>query len=461
MAHIPIIRPGGIYTSRDREMLFTLQGEPFSELSQTPPLLLTRIINELMAAPTQPLEERIAAIKRAGRIFAEETVAGESPEEYCRNCVQVSGLPLSIMQRSLAEMASFMQAIESEVQAQKPHGAIHAPKNIAEVDIAALWVPRGKTLAVVAPGNHPMTHVSWIQALAFGYHVAVRPGRREPFTPLRLIQSLLLAGLHPGHLAYLPCSHRSVESMIEAADLAIVYGNESTVERYQGQRDVLVRGPGHSKILVEQDLLPSHLLQTLVEAIAADGGVRCTNASTLLLHERRKGIALELARRLADLPLLPTTHPHACLPVMPVEQARKIRAFIDQVGADAQDLTASFTTNPPIVEFDDGTAVLRPAVLQCTSNKHPSFGAELPFPCIWVAPWHVEEGLEPLRHSLTLTLLTERETLIQEALLDQSIRRVCWGMGSSFSTIPGLPHDGYVGQFLMEVKTLIHFKGNV
>jgi acyl-CoA reductase-like NAD-dependent aldehyde dehydrogenase len=59
----------------------------------------------------------------------------------------------------------------------------------------AVWTRRGDVFAVHASGNHPGVHGLWLEAVALGYRVVVRPSQREPFTPHRLITALRQAGL--------------------------------------------------------------------------------------------------------------------------------------------------------------------------------------------------------------------------------------------------------------------------
>jgi hypothetical protein len=88
---------------------------------------------------------------------------------------------------------------------------------------------------------------------------------------------------------------------------------------------------------------------------------------------------------------------------------------------------------------------------------------ELPFPFVIVAPWQAEDGLEPLRNSLVLNLLTEPADaadpagagLLARAHLEPSIRKLVHGEIPPWSTAPGLPHDGSLDDFLLEPKTVL------
>ena len=90
-------------------------------------------------------------------------------------------------------------------------------------------------------------HGLWPQAVALGYRVIIKPSEREPFTAQRLVASLRLAGLYD-YVAFIPCAHKSVETLVEASDLSLIYGSEATVERYKAlvvQRLLLVQTSSH------------------------------------------------------------------------------------------------------------------------------------------------------------------------------------------------------------------------
>ena len=445
-----ILRPRGAYESRDRETITGLDGTPLAEAHLAPSMLVSLILGELRAASTQGEEERLDAIVRAGQLFAESNLDGEDPEEYCRKTALLTGLPIGVMKRSLGEMAAYTAAIGRSIWEQSPLGAANWESDLSVVTQSSIWMPRGKVLSVIAPSNHPMTHVSWLQALAFGYHVAVRPGRRDPFTPKRLFNALLQAGLSPGHLAFLPGPHSIVDPLIQGADLAIVYGNQQMEDLYAGHKNVLVRGPGRSKMFVDKDMPLEAVLDTLVEAAAKDGGVRCTNASAILTDGDAKRLAEALAARLAALSAVVNTDEMSILPRYSHAEAASIRAAFDEKRGGVEDLCKRYHEDT-VIDLGDGSALLRPAVVCCDVN-HPAFGLELSFPCVWVAACDVEQNLEPIRSSLALTLITQKKELVSRALRDASIRKVFWGRVSTCHSSPELPHDGYLGSFLLEAK---------
>ncbi|WP_327351211.1 aldehyde dehydrogenase family protein [Streptomyces sp. NBC_01304] len=443
---VPVLRDGQERGSRDTRVLHAVNGAPLAAVHEAPALVARLTTKAMRQAPRMPQDERLTVLAAAGRLFAEATLGGQTPEEYCLTQALASGVPVAVARRTLGRMSRVCGLLPEIVRRQSPVGA----------GGTARWVRRGSVLAVVAPSNHPATHAAWLQAVAMGYRVAVRPGARDPFTPLRLVRALLAAGIEPGWIGLLPGAHGAADALTHAADLALVYGSEATVARLRGDDRVLVRGPGRSKVLVDGPL-DDATLDHLVTEIAADGGVRCTNATAVLTSGDHRVLAEALAERLARLPVHLITEEAAVLPARSLKDATGLRASLDRAARGAPELTRRHydkdgTGEGPLPVVDGDAAVLRPAVLCVDRNDHPGLGTELPFPCVWVAPWQPSDGLAPLDDSLALTLLTDNTALVEEALDTPGIRTVLHGRVPGWWTDPYLPHDGYLGQFLKEAR---------
>ncbi|MEU2789675.1 aldehyde dehydrogenase family protein [Streptomyces sp. NPDC007100] len=453
---IAVERPSGPYRSANRTALTDVTGRPAGELSLAPPLLIRQVINEMRAAPEQPAADRLAALARAGELFATATLDGETPDAYCHRQALVSGLPVSVARRTLAKVARAGRAAAETLAAQRPAGAVplDALPATGRPDTGAVpvWVRKGDVLGVLAPGNHPATHLEWLSALALGYRVAVRPSRRDPFTPRRLVRALRGAGLAPGYTALLPTTHEHADAVVEHADRGLVYGGDAVVDRYAGSRRVLAQGPGRSKILLTGDVSWQDHLDTIADSVAGDAGVQCLNASAVLCEQDPRGLAAALAERLAGLPSLPAGHPEAALPVRPLDEARQLaRQVYEAVGAHLA--TGPGAPGEPITDLGDGSAVLRPVITLLDGPGHPHFGTELPFPYAAVAPWR--PGLRPdgIGRTLALTVLGGDPGLVRQCLASPLIRNTHWGGVPTYWSRPGLPHDGSPAEFLMETKT--------
>jgi acyl-CoA reductase-like NAD-dependent aldehyde dehydrogenase len=305
---------------------------------------------------------------------------------------------------------------------------------------------------VHAPGNHPGVHAIWLEALALGYRVAVRPSRRDPFTPHRLISALRSAGFGDDQVVLLPTGYDVADEILRGADLAMAYGGEDVMHKYAAVSTMLPQGPGRSKILLPAGTDGRDHLDMIVDSISQEGGRACVNATAVFVEGDPAPIAEAIAERLAAIPSLPPEDGNAVLPVVPLADARKLEQYLL---AKAAGTTPWLGGDGIVDELGDGSAALRPAVHQLDRADAPQAGIELPFPCVWVAPWTRETGIEPLKDTLVLTAVGHDERLLDELLAEPTISNLYVGDHPTYWIAPGVPHDGYLADFLMRTKAVI------
>ncbi|MGH3887051.1 MAG: aldehyde dehydrogenase family protein [Pseudonocardiaceae bacterium] len=444
--------PNGAYHARKRLIIPDVTGTPFAELSLVPKLFVTRSMSTLHKATTLPAEERLAALAHAGRIFLEMTVDGLSFNDYERAVSRVSGVPVSIVRSAAADIADAADKVDFSAYRAKPTGAVTNWRNPLTRRGGAVWTRRGHVLAVHAAGNHPGPHALWLEALALGYHVAVRPSRREPFTPHRLVSALRAAGFGDDRVMLLPTDHDGADEVLRGADLGIVYGGDDVVRKYASDATVLPQGPGRSKILLTADADWRDHLDTIVDSISNHGGVACINTTAVLIDGDPAPLARAISERLAALPSLPPEDDRAVLPVQPLAVAQAVEQYLLN---KAKGTTPWLGGEGVVDELGDGSAVLRPAVHQLVRLDGKQVGVELPLPCVWVAPWTPDDGIAPLRNTLVLTAITSNDALVDELLAEPTISNVYCGDHPTYWMEPGVPHDGYLGEFLMRSKAVI------
>jgi acyl-CoA reductase-like NAD-dependent aldehyde dehydrogenase len=444
--------PAGTYHTRERQTITDVAGNPLAELSLVPRLFVTRAMAALHKAETLPIDERLAALARAGEAHATGTVDGVSAGDYAFMASRASGMPISVVRSAAEAVARGAAEAYRSAQQARPFGAVNHWRDPLTRTGSAVWTRRGDVFAVHAPGNHPGVHGLWLEALALGYRVAVRPSRRDPFTPHRLISALRTAGFGDDQVVLLPTDYAAADEILRGADLAMAYGGEEVMRKYAGQARMLPQGPGRSKILLTADVDWREHLDVIVASISHEGGRACVNATAVFVQGDPTPVARAVAERLAALPSLPPEDEHAVLPVLPVAEAQKLEGYLLAKAAG----TVPWLGGDGVVdELGDGSAVLRPAVHQLDRPDAEQAGIELAFPCVWVAPWTPEAGLAPLQESLVLTAITH-DTRLLDALVDEpTISNVYVGDHPTYWIEPGLPHDGYLAEFLMRTKAVI------
>jgi acyl-CoA reductase-like NAD-dependent aldehyde dehydrogenase len=444
--------PTGAYHARERQTITDVAGHPLAELSLVPSLFVTRAMAALHKADSLPVDERVAALARAGEAHATGTVDGVSAAQHQFTVSRASGMPISVVRAAAEAVARSAAEAYLSVQYARPTGAVNHWRDPLTRTGRAVWTRRGDVFAVHAPGNHPGVHGLWLEALALGYRVAVRPSRRDPFTPHRLISALRTAGFGDDQVVLLPTGYDAADAILRGADLAMAYGGEDVMRKYAGQTKMLPQGPGRSKIVLTADVDWREHLDVIVDSISHEGGRGCVNTTAVFVEGDTTPVAQAVAERLAAITSLPPEDEHAVLPVLPVAEAQKLEQYLLAKAAG----TVPWLGGDGVVDdLGDGSAVLRPAVHQLDRPDAEQAGIELAFPCVWIAPWTREAGLEPFKETLVLTAITHDTRLLDALVAEPTISNVYVGDHPTYWMEPGIPHDGYLADFLMRTKAVI------
>lgn len=450
---VDALGPAGSFRSRVPEPILGLHGETLGRLSLVPSVYVERALTAARAASDLSPAERAAALERAGELFRTGTPDGLAVSEYQDRVVAASGLPRTIVEASTRRIADFCASAFARAERARPSAAVDAPGSAADAAGVGVWTRRGSTFAVLAAGNHPAVHANWIEALALGYRVIVRPSRREPFTPYRLMSALREAGFPNDHVILLPTGHELTDTIVRGADRAMVYGGDDVVRRYQDSPRVLPQGPGRAKIVIPAGTGAAEHVDLVADSVARNAGVSCTSTTAVLVEGDARGFAELLAARLAELPSRDPESPDAVLPVVPLATARALADHLGSIAGGAEPLLGA---DQVVDDRGDGTAVLRPAVHFVEKPTDPLLRSELPFPCVWVAPWSPADGTDVFEDTLVLTIVDANAVELGARLLElPTVRNVYLGPFPTSWSAPGLPHDGYLADFLMETKTFV------
>jgi acyl-CoA reductase-like NAD-dependent aldehyde dehydrogenase len=451
LVHLPALGPDGEYRTRNRETIADTAGVPVAESSVVPRLFVTRSIDAQRKMPPLPAPEREAALAKAAHVFASSTIAGLDFDSYVELTCRVTGLPMTAARAGAHTVAESLSAACEAVRPARPAGARLDWRELRP-EGGAVWARRGEVLAVHAPGNAPGVHGLWPQALALGYRVAVRPSRREPFTAHRVIHALRQSGFRDGDALYLPTDHVVASDVVAAADLAMVYGGQDVVDKYAADPHVLTNGPGRTKILVTAECDWRDHLDVIVDSIADLGGMACVNATAVLCERDAAALAHAIAERLSVIETFPNTDERAVLPTTSIDAAR---ALTEYLAIRAAGTIAVLGADQVVAELGGGFAALRPAVHLLATPDPEKLNVELPFPCVWVAPWSRADGIAPLRNSLVLGAITTDGDLADELLGEPTITNVYLGRHVTHHSPPHIPHEGFLADFLMRNKGFI------
>ncbi|WP_262063833.1 aldehyde dehydrogenase family protein [Streptomyces sp. STR69] len=452
MIDLPALGATGAYRSRNIQTVTDVAGTALAELSLVPPLYVNRTMAALRRGSGMPADERADAMIRAAELFATATIDGLTVEEYQHAVSRVGGVPISSVVTATATVAERVAKAHASVQYARPRGAVDNWRDPLTRTGRSVWTRRGDVFAVHAAGNHPGTHSIWPEALALGYRVAVRPSSRDPFTPHRLVTALRSAGFADDQVVLLPTDHAGADAILRGADLGMVYGGEEVTRKYGEAATVLPQGPGRSKILITADVDWRDHLDVIVASVSGHGGTGCVNTTAVFVEGDPTPLAEAVAARLSTATPLPPEDDKAVLPVQPVAVAKAIETYLLKKAAGARPWLGG---DGVVGELGDGSAALLPAVHQLDDPAAPQAGVELPFPCVWIAPWTPEAGTDPLKNTLVLNAMTHDTQLIDRLLDEPTISNLYLGSRPTYWMDPSVPHDGYLADFLMRNKGVV------
>ena len=452
MIPIDALGPTGVYRSRNRELITDTAGVPVAELTIAPKLYVARALSAQRKVQPLPLAHRRAALDSAADAFRKSVICGLDFEGYVQLASRVSGLPVAAARHGACAVADGLTAAFDAVLPACPSGASLDWREQRTPTGGAVWARRGDVFAVHASGNAPGVHAQWPQALALGYRVVVRPSRREPFTGQRLVYALRQSGFRDQDVVFLPTDYAGADELIGGADLAMVYGGQDTVDKYVDDPTVFVNGPGRTKILITADRDWRDYLDVIVDSVAHLGGMACVNTTAVLYEGDATELATAITERLSTIDALPATDERAVLPTQPLAKAQ---ALADYLAVKAAATKPVLGADQVVADLGDGHAALRPAVHLLSAPDVDVLNIELAFPCVWVSPWSRDDGLAALRRSLVVNAITSDEHLIDELIAEPSVTNVYSGRYPTYHTAPGLPHDGFLADFLMRCKGFV------
>jgi acyl-CoA reductase-like NAD-dependent aldehyde dehydrogenase len=465
MIDVPILRAGRPYLSKETLTLGDYAtGEPVARVSQANPGLISRDLLADVWSPWQTLAmddilRRLSAA--AGLFLRAELPAGEdtlSPEQFVALQSATTGLPHALCRQNMSKIAAAlagMAEILDGLTGGLELAALDAGHGRRDGHVVS-YVAKARRFGAVLPANSPGVHALWLPVIALKIPVALKPGQREPWTPLRVLESLRAAGLPESGLGFYPSGHDGAGVILRKCGAAMLFGSGATVRPWRDDPRIEIHGPGYSKIVFGPDRAGDwpRFLDLLVASVAGNGGRSCINASSIRTTSEGLELATALAERLAAIVPRPREDDEALLAAFPDgDVARGIDAAIGRAlnQGGAEDLTARFRGPARLAEFQGG-AYLLPTVIYCRDPDNPLANQEYLFPFVSVLEAPREELVATLGPSLVVTALTEDPGLRQELTASPQIGRLNLGPLPTTVLQWDQPHEGNVFAHLYQQR---------
>ncbi len=471
--HLPILRLGHHYASLDvAQITHVSGGQPVVQVSQANSGLITMDLKKTRTAQQIlrkiPAKERMEMVRRAGHIFMHDTLPlGEdgqtqSPDDYMRQLSSTGGMPHALIRMNISRLGNVFESIETILRGLTRGMDLdvldrgYGTQGGAPVSYHCV----AENLAVILPSNSPAVNALWIPAIALGVPVILKPGREEPWTPWRAIQSLIKAGIPREAFGFYPTGHDGSGVLLRRASRVMMFGDDATVAQYTHDHRVECHGSGRSKILIGEDMIDRwrEFLPILVESVSANSGRSCINASAILVPRHGKEIATALARELLTMTPRAAEDPEARLsgfanPAMPEWIDGAItEGLASTPGAEDVSLTLRGGSSRAVQR--DGMHYLLPTIVHCPNFDHTLANKEYLFPYASVTEVPQEEMLGLIGPSLVVSAITEDPEWKTQLLECGSIDRLNLGATPTNRVQWDQPHEGNLFEFLYKRRSI-------
>ena len=457
MLHIPALRLGKPYTSLNKtQLVHHVTGETIAEVSQVNGSQIVRDISQMEEARNElqaiPMAKLMHMVKEAGRIFATDTLpCGDQMqtfEDYIRNLSSTTGSPMVFCRRNAGKVEYVLRNIDTII-AGLTRGldmSILDTGHGTQDGRTLCFVPTCSSFGAILPSNSPGVHSLWAPTPALKIPLILKPGREEPWTPFRVIQAYLKAGIPPAAVNFCPTDHAGAGEILRGTGRSMLFGDSTTTDPYKNDHRVELHGPGYSKVLIGEDKIANwkDYIDIIAESIAANGGRSCINVSAVWVPSHGKEIAHALSEKLAKIQVRAYDDPNAELAAFAnPDVPDRISGMIDNLlkTPGATDTTEKVRGTPRLVK-EGRCAWLLPAIVHCETYDHPLANKEFLFPYASVVECPQHDMVKLIGPTLVATAVTEDKDFAHVLLNSTNVDRLNLGPIPTNRLTWDQPHEG-------------------
>jgi acyl-CoA reductase-like NAD-dependent aldehyde dehydrogenase len=473
MIHIPVLRWGEPYKSLqvDKVVHFAT-GEALAEVGQANAGLVERDMRHARRAREVlreiPIADLLQMIKKAADLYTQAELplgdGTQTPDQFVRMQSATTGLPEHMCRFNMTKNHFVLNQMDKILEALTRGLDLNVLSRGYGVErgVPISYQAQSPVLGLVLPSNSPGVHTLWLPIIPMQLGLVLKPGPQEPWTPYRMAQAFVQAGVPKQAIAIYPGLGDVGAAVLAHSPRSLIFGGTATVERYKGDPKVQAHGPGFSKILLGDDVVDNwrKYLDIMVDSVLINSGRGCINCSGIWASRHTKEIAEALAERMGPVQPLPPEDPNAALAAFTVPgQADAVSADIDRdlKESGTHDMTAKFGARLVKKERCD---YLRPTVILCDSPAPAIAKKEYMFPFVTVVQCPQEKMLEAIGPTLVCTAITEDKKL-QRSLLDAThIDRLNLGPMPTIKLNWLQPHEGNIVDFLFRARAF-QFEGTL
>jgi acyl-CoA reductase-like NAD-dependent aldehyde dehydrogenase len=435
-------------------------GEPAAEISMANSGIIVRDVHRLQddVLESFTMAELIAMCRRAAEIYKNETLpcgdSMQSFDDYIGQLTSTTGMPVQHCRTNADKIYRVMDEIETVISGLTRGFDLSILDQGYGTNAGSTlsYFRAGRVFGAVLPSNSPGVHGLWIPAIALKTPITLKPGREEPWSPLRIIHSLIAAGVPREAFGFYPTDHGGAAELLRVCDRSMLFGDASTTRAWKNDPRVELHGPGYSKILLGDDMADDweRFVDCMVMSVAANGGRSCINASGIWTPRHGKEIAETLGARLAEVRPLPATDPGAQVAAFAnTAMAERISEMIDHElkAPGARDVTAEIRGTSRLASIGRCRYLL-PTIIHCDEIDHALANREFLLPFASVVECPTSEMPDRIGSTLVCTAITNDKAWQDRLMAAPNIDRLNFGAVPTMRLAWDQPHEGNLFEHL-------------
>jgi acyl-CoA reductase-like NAD-dependent aldehyde dehydrogenase len=474
MLHIPISRWGEPYKSLDiDQVVHFATGEVLAEVSRANGGLVERDMRHARRAREVlrdiPIKDLLQMVKKAADFYTDgELPLGDgtqTPDQFVRMQSATTGLPEHMCRFNMKKnhfVLSGMDKILDSLTRGLDLNILARGYGVEARGVPVSYQAQSPVLGMVLPSNSPGVHTLWLPIIPMQIGLVLKPGPQEPWTPYRMTQAFIQAGIPRQAIAIYPGLGDVGAAVLAHCPRSLIFGGTATVEQYKGNPRVQAHGPGFSKILLGDDQVDNwrKYLDVMVDSVFVNSGRGCINCSGVWVSRNARAIAEAIAERIGPVEPLPPEDPKSSLAAFTVKgQADAVWASIetDLKQPGVHDMTAKY--GPRLIKRER-CDYLRPTVVLCDSPEAAIAKKEYMFPFVTVVQCPQEKMLEAIGPTLVCSAITDDKKWQRQLIDATHIDRLNLGPIPTIQLNWLQPHEGNIVDFLFRARAF-QFQGEL
>ena len=466
MIHIPVLRWGEPYKSMEVDkVVHFATGEVLAETSRANAGLVERDMRHAGRARAVlreiPIKDLLEMAKKAADLYTTAELplgdGTQTPEQFVRMQSATTGLPEHMCRFNMKKnhfVLTNMEKVFDSLTRGLDMDILSRGYGVEARGVPLSYQAQTPVLGMVLPSNSPGVHTLWLPIIPMQIGLVLKPGPQEPWTPYRMAQAFVQAGVPKQAIAIYPGLGDVGAAVLNSSPRSLIFGGTATVEQYKGNPRVQAHGPGFSKILLGDDVVDNwpKYIDLMVDSVLTNSGRGCINCSGVWASRHTKEIATALAERMGPVEPLPPEDPKAMLAAFTVAgQGAGVNSDIDKALTEpgTVDMTAKYGKR--LVEkgrYD----YLRPTVMWCDSPERSMAKKEYMFPFVTVVECPQDKMLDAIGPTLVCSAITQ-DKKFQRALTDAThIDRLNLGPIPTIQLNWLQPHEGSIVDFLFRSR---------